>query len=88
MSELVTLLVLFAKVIISRHRPKVSCKKRKILIIYDVASGSEILPCIKIDKSLVVYRFYRFSGNIDVHNNVAEINLIFFYARNEISKKS
>ena len=24
---------------------------------YDVASGSEITPCIKIDKPLVVYRF-------------------------------
>ena len=28
---------------------------------YDVASGSEITACIKIDKPLVVYRF---SGNI------------------------
>ena len=28
---------------------------------YDVASESEITPCIKFDKSLVVYRF---SGNI------------------------
>ena len=26
---------------------------------YDVASESEILPCIKIDKPLVVYRFSR-----------------------------
>ena len=25
---------------------------------YDVASGSEIKPCNKIDKSLVVYRFW------------------------------
>ena len=24
---------------------------------YDVASGSEITPCIKMDKPLVVYRF-------------------------------
>ena len=24
---------------------------------YDVASGSEIMPCNKIDKPLVVYRF-------------------------------
>ena len=24
---------------------------------YDVASGSEITPCIKIDKPLVIYRF-------------------------------
>ena len=28
---------------------------------YDVASGSEITPCNKIDKSLVVYRF---TGNV------------------------
>ena len=28
---------------------------------YDIASGSEIMPCIKIDKLLVVYRF---SGNV------------------------
>ena len=28
---------------------------------YGVASGSEITPCIKIDKPLVVYRF---SGNV------------------------
>ena len=28
---------------------------------YDVASGSEIMPCNKIDKPLVVYRF---SGNV------------------------
>ena len=30
------------------------------LLSYDVASGSEIMPCNKIDKPLVVYRF---SGN-------------------------
>ena len=28
---------------------------------YDVASGSEIMPCNKIDKPLVVYRF---TGNV------------------------
>ena len=28
---------------------------------YDVASGSEITPCYKIDKQLVVYRF---KGNV------------------------
>ena len=27
------------------------------LLSYDVAPGSEITPCNKIDKSLVVYRF-------------------------------
>ena len=31
------------------------------MLSYDVASESEIMPCIKIDKSVVVYRF---SGNI------------------------
>ena len=31
------------------------------LLSYDVASGSEITPCNKIDKPLVVYRF---TGNV------------------------
>ena len=31
------------------------------LLSYDVASGSEIMPCNKIDKLLVVYRF---TGNV------------------------
>ena len=34
---------------------------RKSILSYDVASGSEIMPCNKIDKPLVVYRF---SGNV------------------------
>ena len=34
---------------------------RYIKLSYDVASGSEITPCNKIDKPLVVYRF---TGNI------------------------
>ena len=38
---------------------------------YDVASGSEIMPCNKIDKPLVVYRFYE--KRYDVHNNVVYI---------------
>ena len=33
----------------------------KIHLLYDVASGSEITPCNKIDKPLVVYRF---TGNV------------------------
>ena len=37
----------------------------------DVASGSEIKPCNKIDKPLVVYRFW--GKRYDVHNNVAYI---------------
>ena len=32
-----------------------------IYLSYDVASGSEITPCNKIDKPLVVYRF---TGNV------------------------
>ena len=31
------------------------------ILSYDVASGSEITPCNKIDKRLVVYRF---TGNV------------------------
>ena len=39
---------------------------------YDVTSGSEITPCNKIDKPLVVYTF---SGNVmtSIDNNVAYI---------------
>ena len=37
------------------------CFDCRIILSYDVASGSEIMPCNKIDKLLVVYRF---SGNI------------------------
>ena len=33
----------------------------KLSLSYDVASGSEITPCNKIDKPLVVYRF---TGNV------------------------
>ena len=32
-----------------------------LVLSYDVASGSETTPCIKIDKPLAVYRF---SGNV------------------------
>ena len=51
------------------------------LLSYDFASGSEITPCNKIDKRLVVYRF---TGN----NNAAYImkKIITFSARNDISK--
>ena len=54
----------------------------KIGLSYDVASGSEITPCNKIDKPLVYGKRY------NVHNNVAYImtKLKRFYARNEISK--
>ena len=34
-----------------------TCFNNKLVLSYDVASESEITPCIKIDKSLVVYRF-------------------------------
>ena len=39
------------------------CKFRilEVILSYDVASGSEITPFNKIDKSLVVYRF---TGNV------------------------
>ena len=32
--------------------------RNRILLLNDVASGSEIAPCNKIDKPLVVYRFF------------------------------
>ena len=50
---------------------------------YDVASGSEITSCIKINKPLVI-----FGKPYDVHFNVAYImtNNMTFNARNEISK--
>ena len=35
--------------------------KKNVFLSYDVASESEITPCIKIDKPLVVYRF---TGNV------------------------
>ena len=37
------------------------CAVRKLNLSHDVASGSEITPCNKIDKPLVVYRF---TGNV------------------------
>ena len=45
----------------------------EISLSYDVASGSEITPCNKIDKPLVVYRF---TGNVMtsikrcIHNDI------------------
>ena len=45
----------------------------------DVAPESEKMPCIKIDKPLVVYRF---SGKNDVYNNVA---LIIFMSYNKLN---
>ena len=55
-----------------------------VLVSYDVASGSEIMPCNKIYKPLVVYIFGK---RKDVHKNVAYImtKLLCFYGRNEIS---
>ena len=35
--------------------------RMKRVLSYDIASGSEITPCNKIDKPLVVYRF---TGNV------------------------
>ena len=37
------------------------CSSVHGILSYDVMSGSEITPCIKIDKPLVVYRF---TGNV------------------------
>ena len=56
-----------------------------IRLSYDVASGSEITPCNKIDKPLVVYRF---TGNVmtSISTLRTEQNYDVFYARNEISK--
>ena len=58
----------------------VSYKQRSnnIFSEYDVAPGSEITSCNKIDKSQVVYGFLR--KHYDVHNNVAYImiKIIFF----------
>ena len=48
------------------------CTSITFTLSYDVASGSEITPCDKIDKPLVVYRF---TGNVmtsittSVHND-------------------
>ena len=47
---------------------------------YDVVTGSEITPCNKIDKPLMVYIF---SGNFMVY-----IIKQRFYGRNEVSMKS
>ena len=57
----------------------------KILLYYDVASESEITPCIKIDKPLVVYTF---TGNVMTFITTlrTKYKVITFYARNEISK--
>ena len=44
----------------SNQTNKTYTEPRKLLS-YDVSSGSEITPCNKIDKPLVVYRF---SGNV------------------------
>ena len=51
---------------------------------------SEITPCHKIDKPLVVYSLQIFGKRYAVHNNVAYIMTKFkcLYARNEISKQS
>ena len=40
---------------------------------YDIASGSEITPCNKIDKPLVSSGLQIFGKRFDVHNNVVYI---------------
>ena len=42
-----------------------------VLLSYDVVSGTEITPCNKIEKTLVVDRFL--GKCYEVHNNVASI---------------
>ena len=78
MQELPDLGLLFAKVFKWRLY---EVKGKYYFLSYDVASGSEIKPCNKIDKPLVGYRL---TGNVmtSIHNDA----IIFFYARNEISK--
>ena len=54
---------------------------------HDVPSGSEITPCNKIDKPLVIITF---SGNVmtsNVNNIVYNDKIIRFYGRNEISNE-
>ena len=43
------------------YKQRIIVKLNKYFLSYDVASGSEITPCNKIDKPLVVYRF---AGNV------------------------
>ena len=42
---------------IAKHDTQCQKYFRYIFLSYDVASGSDIPPCIKIDKPLLVYRF-------------------------------
>ena len=44
-----------------RQKKTRKCSKENCILSYDVASGSEITPCNKICKPLVVYRF---TGNV------------------------
>ena len=46
---------------VERITIKVKTSMKVLYLSYDVASGSEITPCNKIDKPLVVYRF---TGNV------------------------
>ena len=48
---------LFSKVISGKELIEMSLSYDKMYLSYDVSSGSEITPCNKIDKPLVVYRF-------------------------------
>ena len=41
----------------------------EFILSHDFASGSGIMPCNKIDKPLVVYRFRNL--RYDIHHNVA-----------------
>ena len=58
---------------------------KKPILSYDVTSGSEIMPCNKTDKPLVVYRF---TGNVmtSITTFDHKDKIITFLPRNEISK--
>ena len=57
----------------------------KLHLSYDVASGSEITPCNKICKPLVVYRF---TGNVmtSITTLCTNEKIITYNVRNETSK--
>ena len=53
-------------------------------ILYDVASGSEIMPCNKIHKPLEVYRFWRnVLTSITTLPTLNDTIIMFFYGRND-----
>ena len=45
------------KILLLSNLFEMACRQQELNLSYDVASGSEITPCNKICKPLVVYRF-------------------------------